>query len=78
MTSDMWPYALDLRGFPIVSWFSAWVPVGSTGTRQHYVETWRSYVVLPCPSAIFSDKQPKKSQLNRLAAMGRDRGWESL
>ena len=54
MTSDMWPYALDLRGFPIVSWFSAWVPVGSTGTRRHYVETWQSYIVLPAPKIHWS------------------------
>ena len=40
MTSDMWPYSLDLRGFPIVTCFLR----AKSGEE---IQVWRSYVVLP-------------------------------
>jgi len=33
---------------------------------------------MPYESALFSDEQPKDSQLNRLATIGREFGWKSL
>lgn len=32
---------------------------------------------MPYESAIFSDEHPKESQVNRLAAIGRENGWKS-
>lgn len=40
MTSDTWPYAIDSRGYPIVSFYI------DDGDGQE-IRTWRSYVVLP-------------------------------
>jgi len=40
MTSDMWPYSLDLRGFPIVTCF-----LDASNGKE--VLIWQSYVVLP-------------------------------
>ena len=40
MTSDMWPYSLDLRGFPIVTGFLR----AESGEE---ILVWQSYVVLP-------------------------------
>ena len=40
MTSDSWPYAMDGRGFPIVTCFLD----ASNGLA---ISSWRSYVVLP-------------------------------
>jgi Protein of unknown function (DUF4065) len=33
---------------------------------------------MPYESALFSDEQPKDSQLNKLATVGRELGWKSL
>ena len=46
MTSDMWPYCLDLRGFPIVTCFLRAV-------SGEEILIWRSYVVLPQGEAGF-------------------------
>jgi len=40
MTSNMWPYCLDLRGFPIVTCFLR------AGSGEEIL-VWQSYVVLP-------------------------------
>ena len=46
MTSETWPYALDARGFPIVSCFL------NAAIGQKIV-AWQSYVVLPHGEAGF-------------------------
>lgn len=67
MTSDTWPYSLDLRGFPIITCFLR----ASSGEE---ILVWKSHVVLPQTTEFNYEKAAYEACWSRVA---KDR-WRQL
>lgn len=91
---DIIEYRPVAKVTPVLRWFSVddlsyvdasityyWPFTGRERSDDSHGIAWSSRNDLdpmPYESAIFSDKRPKESQLNRLAIMGREHDWKSL